>query len=186
MPRSTRGVPSHRRSRCPEADAALVIYFEGRFGCIGILIQWLVHALYQVRREESIEFTRAHLETSVLPDAKWERVHADARSGTAEFQNADGQNHYLSDLASMSTFVPKQPDHISLSPSTPPAEDGTTEQKSKSKGCVGGPSPRRDQVRTAQQEGETTDRSFAGSIQWEGGHCFSQQWKPVNARRMAQ
>src|SRR3989440_3754392 len=76
-------------------------FFEGSLGCIGILKQWLVRALYRALREESAELTRAHLEKSVLPDAKWERMRADARSGEAEFQYADGQNSYLSDLANM-------------------------------------------------------------------------------------
>ena len=79
-------------------------FFEGSIGCIGILKQWLVRSLYRALREESPELTRAHLEKSVLPDAKWERMRADARSGEAEFQYADGQNSYLSELASMPTF----------------------------------------------------------------------------------
>ncbi len=45
-------------------------FFEGSLGCIGILKQWLVRALYRALREESLELTRAHLEKSVLPDAK--------------------------------------------------------------------------------------------------------------------
>ena len=59
-------------------------FFEGSIGCIGILKQWLVRSLYRALREESPELTRAHLEQSVLPDAKWERMRADARSGEAE------------------------------------------------------------------------------------------------------
>ncbi len=66
-------------------------FFEGSIGCIGILKQWLVRSLYRALREESPELTRAHLEQSVLPDAKWERMRADARSGEAEFQYADGR-----------------------------------------------------------------------------------------------
>jgi hypothetical protein len=71
MARSTRGVPSHGRSRCPDADAVLVVFFEGRIGCIKILKQWLVRVLYQALREESTELTRAHLETSVLQEGQW-------------------------------------------------------------------------------------------------------------------
>ena len=143
-------------------------FFEGSIGCIGILKQWLVRALYRALREESPELTRAHLEKSVLPDAKWERMRADARSGEAEFQHADGQNSYLADLASMPTFVPKQPDPAPSSPSTPPPENGTADQKTrKPKGRVGEPSPRRDQVGTAQQEGEVSYCSFSGSIKLE-------------------
>jgi len=59
-------------------------FFEGSIGCIGILKQWLVRSLYRALREESPELTRAHLEQSVLPDAKWERMRANARSGEAE------------------------------------------------------------------------------------------------------
>jgi hypothetical protein len=88
-------------------------FFEGSLGCIGILKQWLVRALYRALREESLELTRAHLEKSVLPDAKWERMRADARSGEAEFEYADRQNGYLSNLASLPTFVPKPPDAAS-------------------------------------------------------------------------
>src|SRR6266702_3799441 len=84
-------------------------FFEGSLGCIGILKQWLVRALYRALREASAELTRAHLEKSVLPDAKWERMRADARSGEAEFEYADRQNGYLSNLATMPTFVPKPP-----------------------------------------------------------------------------
>src|SRR3989454_11913205 len=111
-------------------------FFEGSIGCIGILKQWLVRSLYRALREESPELTRAHLEKSVLPDAKWERMRADARSGEAEFQYADGQNSYLSELARMPTFTSKQPHPAP--PSTPP----TAEQKTrKPKGHIGEPSP---------------------------------------------
>lgn len=138
-------------------------FFEGSIGCIGILKQWLVRALYRALREESPELTRAHLEKSVLPDAKWERMRADARSGEAEFQYADGQNSYLSDLASMPTFVPQQPAPV-LPPMPPPkdviAEQGTRKQKRR----VGEPSPRRDPVGTAQEDREATHCSFSGSI----------------------
>jgi hypothetical protein len=65
-------------------------FFEGCLGCIGILKQWLVRALYRALREEASSLTRTHLEQSVLPDAKWARIRADARSGEAEFQYADG------------------------------------------------------------------------------------------------
>src|SRR5260370_1877547 len=142
-------------------------FFEGSIGCIGILKQWLVRALYRALREESPELTRAHLEKSVLPDAKWERMRADARSGEAEFQYADGQNSYLSDLANMPTFVPKQPD------SDPPPQpsrhaDGTGDQKTKlPKSRPGEPSPRRDQVGTAEVDREATHCSFPGPIQLE-------------------
>ncbi len=143
-------------------------FFEGSIGCIGILKQWLVRALYRALREKSTEFTRSHLEKSILPDAKWERMGADARSGEAEFQYADGQNSYLSDLASMPTFVPKQSDPASAPLSTPSPKEVTTEQKTReSKRRVGELSPRRDQVGTAQQEGEATHCSFSGSITLE-------------------
>jgi hypothetical protein len=139
-------------------------FFEGSIGCIGILKQWLVRALYRALREGSDELTRAHLEQSVLPDAKWERMRADARSGEAEFRYANEQNSYLSNLARMPTFVPKQPDPASPSP----PEDGTAEQKKgKPKRRVGEPSPRRDQVGTAQQEADATHCSFSGSIKLE-------------------
>jgi len=142
-------------------------FFEGSIGCIGILKQWLVRALYRALREESAELTRAHLEQSVLPDAKWERMRADARSGEAEFQYADGQNSYLSNLASMPTFVPKQPDDPAP-PSTLSPKDVTAEQKTrKPKRRVGEPSPRRDQVGTAQAEGEAAHCSFSVPIQLE-------------------
>jgi hypothetical protein len=109
-----------------------------------------------------------HLEKSVLPDAKWERMRADARSGEAEFRYADGQNSYLSDLASMPTFMPSQPDSASPSLSTPPMANGTDEQKKrKPKGHVGEPSPHRDQVGTAQPEGEAIHCSFSGRIRLE-------------------
>ena len=141
-------------------------FFEGSIGCIGILKQWLVRSLYRALREESPELTRAHLEKSVLPDAKWERMRADARSGEAEFQYADGQNRYLSNLASMPTFIPKQPDPAP--PSTPSPEDVTANQKRRSpKSRPGSPSPRRDQVGTAQQGEEATHCSFSGPIQLE-------------------
>src|SRR6266446_6861563 len=143
-------------------------FFEGSIGCIGILKQWLVLALYRALREESSELTRAHLEQSVLPDAKWARMRADARSGEAEFQYADGQNSYLSNLASMPTFVPKQPDSDTTPRSQPSPEDATVDQKTRNpKSHVGEPSPRRDQVRTAQPEGEATHCSFSGPIKLE-------------------
>src|SRR6266700_1772597 len=137
-------------------------FFEGSIGCIGILKQWLVRSLYRALREESPELTRAHLEKSVLPDAKWVRMRADARSGEAEFQYADGQNSYLSELANMPTFTSKQPDPAP--PSTPPTADQKTR---KPKGHIGEPSPYRDQVGTVQQEGEATHCSFSGPIKLE-------------------
>ena len=143
-------------------------FFEGSLGCIGILKQWLVRTLYRALREESAELTRAHLEQSVLPDAKWARMRADARSGEAEFQYADGQNSYLSNLASMPTFIPKERDPAPAPFSTPSPEDVTANQKTrKPKSRVGELSPRRNQVGTAQPEGESTHCSFSGPIQLE-------------------
>jgi hypothetical protein len=143
-------------------------FFEGSLGCIGILKQWLVRTLYRALREESAELTRAHLEQSVLPDAKWARMRADARSGEAEFQYADGQNSYLSNLASMPTFIPKERDPAPAPFFTPSPEDVTANQKTrKPKSRVGELSPRRNQVGTAQPEGESTHCSFSGPIQLE-------------------
>jgi energy-coupling factor transporter ATP-binding protein EcfA2 len=148
-------------------------FFEGSLGCIGILKEWLVRALYRALREASAEFTRTHVEKSVLPDAKWERMRADARSGEAEFEYADRQNGYLSNLASMPTFVPKPPDLAPAPPSTPSPKDMTVDQKArKPKYRPGSPSPRRDQVGTAQAEGEATHCSFSGPIQLEVGRLL--------------
>ena len=143
-------------------------FFEGSLGCIGILKQWLVRALYRALREASAELTRAHLEKSVLPDAKWERMRADARSGEAEFEYADRQNGYLSNLASLPTFVPKERDPAPTPRSQPSPQDVTVDQKTrKPRSRVGEPSPRRDQVGTALPEGESTHCSFSGAIQLE-------------------
>jgi hypothetical protein len=140
-------------------------FFEGSLGCIGILKQWLVRALYRALREESLELTRTHLEKSVLPDAKWERMRADARSGEAEFEYADRQNGYLSNLASLPTFVPRPPDSASSPQSQPAPQDVTVEQKTrKRKRRVGESSPRRDPVGTARPVGETAYCSFSGPI----------------------
>jgi hypothetical protein len=149
-------------------------FFEGSIGCIGILKQWLVRSLYRALREESPELTRAHLEQSVLPDAKWERMRADARSGEAEFQYADGQNSYLSELANMPTFTSKQPDPAP--PSTPPTADQKTR---KPKGHIGEPSPYRDQVGTVQQEGEATHCSFSGPIKLEAARWLESKVQEV-------
>lgn len=155
-------------------------FFEGSLGCIGILKQWLVRALYRALREESAELSRAHLEKSVLPDAKWERMHADARSGEAEFEYADKQNGYLSNLASLPTFVPKQPDLASTPPSQPAPQGVTVEQKTrKRKRRVGEPSPRRDQVGTALPEGETAYCSFSGPIQLEAARWLESRVEVV-------
>jgi hypothetical protein len=125
-----------------------------------------VRALYRALRETSAELTRTHLEKSVLPDAKWERMRADARSGEAEFEYADRQNGYLSNLASLPTFVPKPPDLASTPRSQLAPQDVTVDQKGrKPKRRVGEPSPRRDTVRTALPEGEATHCSFSGPIQ---------------------
>jgi energy-coupling factor transporter ATP-binding protein EcfA2 len=140
-------------------------FFEGSLGCIGILKQWLVRALYRALREASPILSRAHLEKSVLPDAKWERMRADARSGEAEFEYADWQNGYLSNLASLPTFVPRPPDPASSPQSQPAPQDVTVEQKTrKRKRRVGESSPRRDPVATALPEGETAYCSFSGPI----------------------
>jgi len=155
-------------------------FFEGSIGCIGILKQWLVRALYRALREESQELTRAHLEKSVLPDAKWERMRADARSGEAEFQYADEQNSYLSNLASMPTFAPKQSDPAPAPPSTLSPNSVTVEQKTrKPKRRVGELSPHRDQVGTAQTEGEATHCSFSGAIQLEATHWLESMVQEV-------
>src|SRR5260370_9332942 len=104
-------------------------FFEGSLGCIGSLKQWLVRALYRALREESAELTRAHLEQAVLPDAKWERMRADARSGEAEFEYADRQNGYLSNLASLPTFAPRPPDPASTARSKTSPPDATVRHK---------------------------------------------------------
>ena len=133
-----------------------------------------MRSLYRALREESPELTRAHLEQSVLPDAKWERMRADARSGEAEFQYADGQNSYLSELASMPTFNSKQPDPAP--PSTLPTADQKTR---KPKGHIGEPSPYRDQVGTVQQEGEATHCSFSGPIKLEAARWLESKVQEV-------
>lgn len=145
-------------------------FFEGSVGCIGILKQWLVRALYRALREARPELTRMHLEKSVLPDAKWERMRADARSGEAEFQYADSQNSYLSDLASLSTFVPGH----SAPSQEPPAQPGggvrngaEPQEPRKPKRRPGEPAPRRDQVGTATDEPTPSHCSFSGPIELE-------------------
>jgi hypothetical protein len=145
-------------------------FFEGSIGCIGILKQWLVRALYRALREASTELTRSHLEKSVLPDAKWERMRADARSGEAEFQYAGGQNSYLSDLASLPAFVPGQP--ASLQEPQPQPENqeanGTGKRDGhKRKSRLGEPSPRRDQIGTDEVERTASRYSFSGAIRLE-------------------
>ncbi len=100
-------------------------FVEGSLGGIGILKQWLVRALYRALREASPILSRAHLEKSVLPDAKWERMRADAGSGEAEFEYADKQNGYLANPASMPTFVPKSPDPASTHQSQAAPQDVT-------------------------------------------------------------
>ena len=110
----------------------------------------------------------------MLPDAKWERMRADARSGEAEFQYADGQNSYLSELANMPTFTSKQPDPAP--PSTPPTADQKTR---KPKGHIGEPSPYRDQVGTVQQEGEATHCSFSGPIKLEAARWLESKVQEV-------
>src|SRR5260370_19940659 len=155
-------------------------FFEGSLGCIGILKQWLVRALYPALREASAELTRAHLEKSVLPDAKWERMRADARSGEAEFEYADRQNGYLSNLASLPTVVPKPPDRSSTSRSQSAPQDVTVKQKTrKRKSRVGEPSPRRDPVGTALSEGESTHCSFSGSIKLEAARWLESKVQEV-------
>jgi hypothetical protein len=145
-------------------------FFEGSIGCIGILKQWLVRALYRALREASTELTRAQLEKSVLPDAKWERMRADARSGEAEFQYAGSQNSYLSDLASLPTFVPGLLASLQEPRPQPDSQeaDGTDKQDThKPKSRPGEPSPRRDQVGTAEVERAATRCSFSGPIELE-------------------
>jgi energy-coupling factor transporter ATP-binding protein EcfA2 len=145
-------------------------FFEGSVGCIGILKQWLVRALYRALREASTELTRTHLEQSVLPDAKWERMRADARSGEAEFQYAGEPGSYLSDLASLPAFVPGQP----ASPQEPRPQlggrgaDATgTRDAHKSKSRPGEPAPRRDQVGKSSDEQAPPRCSFSGPIELE-------------------
>jgi energy-coupling factor transporter ATP-binding protein EcfA2 len=145
-------------------------FFEGSIGCIGILKQWLVRALYRALREASTELTRTHLEQSVLPDAKWERMRADARSGEAEFQYAGEPGSYLSDLASLPAFVPGQP----ASPQEPRPQlggrgAGATGKRDahKSKSRPGEPAPRRDQVGKASDEQAPPRCSFSGPIELE-------------------
>jgi hypothetical protein len=145
-------------------------FFEGSIGCIGILKQWLVRALYRALREASTELTRTHLEQSVLPDAKWERMRADARSGEAEFQYAGEPGSYLSDLASLPAFVPGQ----LASPQEPRPQlggrgAGATGKRDahKSKSRPGEPAPRRDQVGKASDEQAPPRCSFSGPIELE-------------------
>ena len=159
-------------------------FFEGSLGCIGILKQWLVRALYRALREGSPILSRAHLEKSMLPDAKWERMRADARSGEAEFEYADRQNGYLSNLASQPTFVPKPSDLASTPQSQPAPQDVTIEQKTrKRKGRVGESSPRRDPVGTALPEGASTQCSFSGSIELEAVRWLESKVEVVQCPR---
>ena len=55
-------------------------FFEGSVGCIGVLKQWLVRALYLALRERSGQLTLTHLELCILSEAKRARMNADARS----------------------------------------------------------------------------------------------------------
>lgn len=145
-------------------------FFEGSIGCIGILKRWLVRALYRALREESTALTRTHLEQSVLPDAKWERMRADARSGEAEFQYTGEQNSYLSDLASLPTFVQGS----GASPQEPRSQpgrkvpDGTGKRDArKPKSRPGESSPSRDRVGIADGEQAPSRCSFSGPIELE-------------------
>jgi hypothetical protein len=135
-------------------------------------------------KEESAELTRAHLEQAVLPDAKWERMRADARSGEAEFEYADRQNGYLSNLASLPTFVPRPPDPASTARSKTSPQDATVEQKTpKRKRRVGEPSPRRDPVGTARPVAETAFCSFSGSIELEAVRWLESRVEVVQCPR---
>lgn len=157
-------------------------FFEGSIGCIGILKQWLVRALYRALREASTELTRAHLEKSVLPDAKWERMRADTRSGEAEFQYAGGQNSSLSDLASLPAFVPGQPASDQEPRPQPGSQqaDGTGKRDAhKPKSRPGEPSPRRDQVGTAGVERAATRCSFSGPIELEAARWLESMVEAV-------
>jgi energy-coupling factor transporter ATP-binding protein EcfA2 len=159
-------------------------FFEGSLGCIGILKQWLVRALYRALREGSPILSRAHLEKSMLPDAKWERMRADARSGEAEFEYADRHNGYLSNLASLPTFVPNPPDPASTARSETAPQDMMVEQKTrKRKGRVGESSPRRDPVGTALPEGASTQCSFSGSIELEAVRWLESKVEVVQCPR---
>ena len=161
-------------------------FFEGSLGCIGILKQWLVRALYRALREASAELTRAHLEKAVLPDAKWERMRADARSGEAEFQYADRQNGYLSNLASMPTFVPKPPDLAPAPPLRLSPKTWRLIRRSASRSVVS-VSHLPVEIRWArhrQREKPPIVRS-QGQFNWRWGDCWSQRWKSCNARRVA-
>jgi hypothetical protein len=144
-------------------------FFEGSLGCIGILKQWLIRALYRALREESPALTRAHLEKAALPDAKWERMRADAQSGEAEFKHATEHNSYLSDLASLATFVPTQPDSAPAQDGVPanPANGTLNQQTPKRKRRPGESSPRRDQVGTSGVDRAATQCPFSGPIQLE-------------------
>lgn len=155
-------------------------FFEGSLGCIGILKQWLVRALYRALRESSAELSRAHLEKAVLPDAKWERMRAGARSGEAEFEYADRQNGYLSSLASQPTFVLKPPDPASTPQSAGAPQDVAGEQKVRTrKRRVGEPSPRRDQVGAALLGGESASCSFSGPIELQAARWLESRVEVV-------
>ena len=140
-----------------------------------------MRALYRALREGSAELSRTHLEKAVLPDAKWERMRADAQSGEAEFRYAQGQNSYLSELANMPTFTPSQPSPDSTSPpSTPsPGEQTAEQKKSNLNGHVGTPVPRRDQVGTAIPESEAALCSFSGPIKLEAARWLESNVQEV-------
>ncbi len=88
-------------------------------------------------------------------------MRADARSGEAEYQYADGQNSYLSELASLPTFVPKQPDPAATAGSQPTSQDVIVEQKTR-KLRVGEPAPRQDQI----GNGEARGRNRSVFVLW--------------------
>jgi DNA polymerase III delta prime subunit len=132
-------------------------FFEGSLGCIGVLKQWLVRALYRALREGSPQFTLAHIERCVLPDAKWARMDTDIRSGEAEFQYADGHRERqlrVSACASRAVPTPEQTSEAS----------SIQRQDVEIRRPIGKREPRRDAVGTLLAVPASHSCSFSGPI----------------------
>lgn len=135
-------------------------FFEGSDGCIGVLKQWFVRALYLALREGTGTLTLTHLEQCILSGAKRARMNADARSGEAEFQYANASSEPLLGLNGLPAASTLEHDHAPAPSTLTIDHSNGTKQNPR----VGERPPQRGEIGEVQVGKKSTNCSFSGSI----------------------
>ena len=156
-------------------------FFEGSVGCIGVLKQWLVRALYLALREGIGQLTLTHLERSMLSEAKRARMDAGARSGEAEFQYANTAHTPLFGLNGSPVGNTAEHDHAPAPAPSPPTTDHSNGAKQNRR--VGEPSPQRGEIGQLPVGKQSTNCPFSGVIELDALRLVQSQIVVVQCPR---